>query len=290
MLEMHQPNPASGYRRIWLGVLVILAIAAVIYSRIDSRLFDRIGMTMADTAAPALEVVSDTSLTAKAAWTNLSIFLDQRNEVERLQQEIEELRGWRQAAQRLERENASLRALNTVSLPHRWRFITAKVIGGAHGPFLNSAVLDAGAASGIVDGSPVLDGNGLAGRVGGLGKRTSRVLFLTDLSSRVPVRLHPSGIQAVLAGDGHADPKLTLISNAESVRVGDEVFTSGSGGVFTAGLPIGRVTSIDAGEKRVSLAARYGDLTFVRVIDPTGATEIGNPGIVVKDPVPPDAE
>ena len=112
-------------------------------------------------------------------------------------------------------------------------------------------------ADGIVDGWAAMDGLGLVGRISGVGNKTARVILLTDTSSRVPVTIQPSGQQALLIGDNTAAPVIDFIEDADQVRPGDRIMSSGDGGVFPAGLLVGQVAEDPGGRMRARLAADY---------------------------------
>ncbi|MGN6947951.1 rod shape-determining protein MreC, partial [Neisseria sp. P0014.S009] len=82
--------------------------------------------------------------------------------------------------------------------------------------------------------------------------------LLTDPSSRIPVTILPSGQHALLTGDNTALPALDFIESPENLRPGDRVVSSGDGGVFPPGLPVGQVALASDGRLRVRLAADYG--------------------------------
>jgi cell shape-determining protein MreC len=88
---------------------------------------------------------------------------------------------------------------------------------------------------------PRWTGIGLVGRISGVGSRTSRVILVTDTSSRIPVTIQPSGQKAMLSGDNSPLPPLDFVEDDDEVRPGDRVVTSGDGGVFPAGLLVGQV-------------------------------------------------
>ena len=88
-----------------------------------------------------------------------------------------------------------------------------------------------------------MDGIGLVGRISGVGQNTSRVILLSDASSRVPASVQPSGQRAMVAGDNSSAPLLDFLENSDLVRPGDRVVTSGDGGVFPAGVLIGSVAA-----------------------------------------------
>jgi rod shape-determining protein MreC len=111
-----------------------------------------------------------------------------------------------------------------------------------------------------------MDGIGLVGRISGVAKNTSRVILLTDASSRIPVTIQPSGQRAIVAGDNSATPPIDFIESPDLVRPGDRVVSSGDGAVFPAGLVVGQVATDPGGRLRVRLAADYERLKFLRVL------------------------
>ena len=278
-----EANIEQPSRKRWflIALLVVLGFAILLYSRIDGRVLDRASGWLVDASAPALFVTNAVSRRVESWWVDFEAFLDGQSEVARLRRELEVMRDWRRIAENLEVENASLRALNNVNLPPLQPAVTAQIVAGPQGPFLNSVIVDAGAADGIRDGFPVVDGHGLVGRIVGIGKRASRILLLTDLSSRVPVLILPSGTQAILAGDGSDQPLLVLFADRTNITKGERVLTSGQGDIFAPGLPIGEVVLVDPGEIRISLFAQYNNLSFVRILESTSAPAIENPTIIL---------
>ena len=110
-------------------------------------------------------------------------------------------------------------------------------------------------------------GEGLIGRVVDIGVRSSRVLLIDDLNSRIPVVVGPDRERAVLAGDNSLRPKLIYLAANAQVRQGARIMTSGQGGVFPPGIQIGAVSSIDANGIRVETFVTTSELEYVRIID-----------------------
>jgi rod shape-determining protein MreC len=92
------------------------------------------------------------------------------------------------------------------------------------------------------------------------------------------VTVLPSGQRAMVAGDNSPLPPLDFVETPDLVRPGDRVVSSGEGGVFPAGLPVGQVVEGRDGRLRVSLAADYLRLEFLRVLRSQEAPTIGDPG------------
>ena len=122
---------------------------------------------------------------------------------------------------------------------------------------------------------------GSSGRVVGVGERASRLMLLTDFSSRVPVVIQPGAKRAMLSGDGTPAPKLEFIDGSDRMKPGDQVETSGDGGVFPPAIPVGRVVATPGGTWRVVLAADYDRLEFVRLVRYKPDTRIDQPGDLV---------
>jgi rod shape-determining protein MreC len=89
-----------------------------------------------------------------------------------------------------------------------------------------------------------------------VGLRAARVLLVTDLNSRVPVLIENEHARAVLAGDNSARPGLLYVEPQTAVKIGDRVVTSGDGGLFPPGLPVGTVAAIEDGANLVILTDR----------------------------------
>ena len=110
--------------------------------------------------------------------------------------------------------------------------VTAHVIGRANRPFLNTMILDAGKAQGVKPGEAVVDARGMIGRIFLAGDHTSWVILLTDLNSRIPVAIEPGNIQAIMTGDNTAAPSLETLGQGVQLKDGDQIVTSGDGGLL----------------------------------------------------------
>src|SRR5690606_6169932 len=132
-----------------------------------------------------------------------------------LRRELQRMSGWKEAAVQLEQQNAKLLAQNNVRIDPALTSVTGRVMVDSGTAFRQSVLLNVGQRDGIVDGWAVMDGLGLVGRISGLGQRTSRVILLTDPSSRLPVTIQPSGQHALLTGDNTQLPFLDFLENAD---------------------------------------------------------------------------
>lgn len=278
---------ARPIRRILVGMLVVLLLLLFLIWRIDSPRMERFRSALVDAVVPSfswalapvtriVEMVED--------FQSYTRIYEQNQELRR---ELQQMKAWKEAALQLEQENARLKDLNQVRLDPKLTHVTGVVLADAGSPFRQSVLLNVGARDGIRDGWATMDGIGLVGRISGVGQRTSRVILLTDTSSRIPVTVQPSGQKALLSGDNTAAPLLDFIEKPDLVRPGDQVITSGDGGVFPAGLLVGAVAQGTDRRLRVRLAADYGRLEFLRVLRSHAIETITDPGGLVAPPLPP---
>ncbi|MEQ9448616.1 MAG: rod shape-determining protein MreC, partial [Rhodospirillaceae bacterium] len=143
---------------------------------------------MTDAVAPVLRVMSEPAAAISNVVSNVRELAAIREQNADLREDNERLLSWQAAAQKLERENRALRSLLSLVPDPSASFITGRVIADAGGAFAQSVVVMAGASDGARKGQVVMTGEGLVGRVMSVGGYSSRVLLITDINSRIPVR------------------------------------------------------------------------------------------------------
>ncbi|MBL0932042.1 MAG: rod shape-determining protein MreC, partial [Alphaproteobacteria bacterium] len=194
-------------------------------------------------------------------------YADVHEENRRLREENLRLLHWQQVARNLEAENRAMRDMQRVATEPGLTFVTARVIADAGGAFVRSVLIAAGTRDGIAKGQPALVPDGLVGRVGETGERAARVLLLTDLNSHVPVPIEGTRDRAIIDGDNSDMPKLTFLSSGARPQLGDRIVTSGDGGVFPPGLPVGIVVQTGEHGVRVRPFADFHRLEAIRIVD-----------------------
>jgi rod shape-determining protein MreC len=268
-------------RRLLIGVVALCLLAIFLVWRIDSPRVERFRVQVTDRVVPSM----DWAMTPVTGMINLlrdfqsyQRLSDQNRE---LRSELRQMQAWKEAALQLEQENARLLDLNNVRLDPRLTFITGVVLADSGSPFRQSVLLNVGSRDGVVDGWAAMDGIGLVGRISGTGKNTARVILLTDAASSIPALIQPSGQKALVSGDNTAAPVVDFLENADLVRAGDRVISSGDGGVFPAGLLIGQIATDPAGQLRVRLSADYERLEYLRVLRHLGVAPVTDSGTIV---------
>jgi rod shape-determining protein MreC len=184
----------------------------------------------------------------------------------KLRQEVRELEGARDAAIALKNVNDRYEALLKLKTEPPVPMVTGRTIVDVRGPFSNARLIDTGSASGVQVGDPAMSEHGVVGRVVGVTRGVSRLLMVTDVDSRTPVLVDRSNGRAILTGDGSAYPRMEYVRGRDPVKVGDIILTSGDGGVFPRGLPVGVAVKDLKGGWRVRLYSDETPIDFVRVL------------------------
>lgn len=275
------PDFATPIRRVLIGLLAIALVGLFLFWRIDSPRAEKMRTVVIDRVVPSFEwaMAPVTQISEMIAGFQSYARLYEQNQ--ELRRELRKAAEWKEAAVRLQEENSKLSALNEVRIDPELTSVTGVVMVDSGSAFRQSVLLNVGSRDGIVDGWATMDGLGLVGRISGVGERTSRVILLTDPSSRIPVTIQPSGIRALLTGDNSPYPLLDFIENPDNVRAGDRAVTSGDGGVFPSGLLVGHVAQGADGRTRLRLAADYGRLEFLRVVRSHPAEQLTDAGALI---------
>lgn len=162
----------------------------------------------------------------------------------------------------LEEENAELRARNVeleesaqsvkrlqdlldLRDTHNLQSTAARIISGAADSWSSTVTIDKGSADGVSPGMPVTSSSGVIGQVISCGANQATVRLLLDENSSISAMVQSSRAQGMLTGSATGEVTLRLVRTNQNVAIGDVVITSGLGGVFPKGLPLGQVTSVE---------------------------------------------
>jgi rod shape-determining protein MreC len=222
-----------------------------------------------------------------------------RSDNRELRERVAALEERRRVFDDLERENAELRDLLAIANRTELETVAARVVALAPSNFEWTITIDVGSNDGVDRGMPVIDGDGLVGRVIQVTPDASRVLLAIDPSFSAAARSARNGEVGILDGRGGDPMVFRLLDPAAVIEVGDAVTTSSyQGGVFPAGIPIGTVSQVTEGsspltrEVQVNPYVDFTRLQHVLVVFSTGIDDIppfeGSEGLEFRrPPVPP---
>ena len=145
--------------------------------------------------------------------------------------------------------------------------VVAKVLSDKGSPFLKSIIINKGSKQGLYLGMIAMDGEYLVGKVVEVNYLSSRVLLLSDLNSKIPVTLEPGGLLSILSGTGEDHGVIQYTKKYKEIQSQSIIYTSGTSGLFKAGIPIGRINSKFLGDKKkVEFFSDFSQLRFVKIL------------------------
>jgi rod shape-determining protein MreC len=248
-------------------ILILLSVAIIVLGKADQSAFESLRIGLTDKVAPALDAVSRPFAAAASVVDRVRGVFTMYQENQRLEVENERLLQWQQIALKLSSDNQQLRGLLKAVPEKAVSYVTARVIANSGGRYVRTVMINAGTEEGLARGQAAVASEGLIGRLTEVGSRASRVLLITDLNSRIPVTVERSHTSAVLAGDNSERPRLLYANDADSLKVGDRIITSGEGGVFPPSLPVGVIASLANGIPQVEPYVELSQLSYLVVVD-----------------------
>ncbi len=245
--------------------LLFVAFALVILSRLDHPYVRAVRDALSPGITGVLTEVSKPLAPIRESYARYQQLWSMQGELERLRAENRELKGWQWRAIQLEqRVNELSKAVNAVARETR-PYVTARVVAYSTGPFARSAVIDAGRERLIKSGFPVINADGLVGRVVEVGEGYARVLLVNDVNSRIPVDVGKARLRAIAEGTNGARIKLRYLPVNAQVTNGAVIATSGVDGLFPSGLRLGMVV-MEGGRAAVEPVTNLERLGFVSVL------------------------
>ena len=260
-------------QRFSLLSLVILSIILIFTETLETRPLDIVRSFFKDVIYRSSIVISAPENSFNSFNSFVKSHLNLYENYEELKEENSKLKNSITETDFLELENNQLRKLIEEQVTSKNNLVSSRVMLDKQSPYVNSFIINVGSNKKIKNGMAVLDGKNFIGRIVDVNFFSSRVLLVSDLNSKIPVLIEPSGHHAILNGRGNNKPTLEYLPEKHNIQNGYKVYTSGKGGIFTPGIPIGEVAVEDKMTK-VSLFSDLNQVTFANV--DLGNIERGN--------------
>jgi rod shape-determining protein MreC len=222
-----------------------------------------------------------------------------RSDKTRLEAELRLAQFRLQRYEALEAESQRLRALRDSTAEVTDRFVVGDVMDVDLDAFRERVLVDKGARDGVFVGQAVLDAGGVFGQVSRVGELTAEVILISDAAHAIPVQVNRNGLRTIAVGTGDVGRlKLPYLPTSAGVVAGDLLVTSGLGGVFPAGYPVGTVAEVkrdpaqslaDVDVKPAAALDRSRELMFVWLKAQQPAVAPAAPVATPAAPVPPAA-
>ncbi len=187
------------------------------------------------------------------AWNWVGDLFSAKSQNKALKKEVQQLQAGLAQELTTQAENEQLRALVDFHtdrvFPKDVTLVTARVIARSTSAWYSTATINAGSGAGVDVYDPVINGQGLVGRISKVYANSSQVLLVTDQQSYIDSMVEPGGAQGIISGSVTGDVTLDYVDKNEKVKVGQYIVTSGrNSSVFVRGIPIGQVESVGSQE------------------------------------------
>ena len=248
-----------------LLTLLFLSVLVIILSNFDFKIirFIKIGVNEIVYRSSLLVSIPENRIIKIKA--RIKDHLEIYDNYKSIETELENIKQKKLSNNFLKLENKKLRNLINESIVSNK--ILAKVIIDNESPFLRSIVLNKGSKDKIKIGMAVVDKTYLVGKVIEVNFTNSRALLLSDLNSKIPVLLEPIGMQAVASGTGKDYGEIEFSKNEYEKEIKTKeiiVYTSGLGGLFKPGLPVGKIYKDNL--KKINFFSDFRQLEYVNII------------------------
>ena len=248
-------------QRFSLVALILFSVVLIVLSRINFPAINYLKIGLNEVVYRVSFIVSLPEQQLNRSLIAINNHLNLYNDHDQLKEKFKSLRGKELDNEYLKFENERLRKIIDEYIINTDELV-AKVLLDKESPFLRSIILNKGSKDKIRIGMAVLDGPYLVGKVVEVNYATSRVLLISDLNSKIPVILEPGDIQSIMSGSGKNNGQIQYFKTENILNEKKIVFTSGSGGIFKSGIPIGEIIS---GEE-IKFFSDLSQLTFVKVV------------------------
>ena len=248
-------------QRFSLVALILFSVVLIVLSRINFPAINYLKIGLNEVVYRVSFIVSLPEQQLNRSLIAINNHLNLYNDHDQLKEKFKSLKGKELDNEYLKFENERLRKLIDEYIINTDELV-AKVLLDKESPFLRSVILNKGSKDKITIGMAVLDGPYLVGKVVEVNYATSRVLLISDLNSKIPVILEPGDIQSIMSGSGKNKGQIQYFKTENILNEKKLVFTSGSGGIFKSGIPIGEINS---GEE-IKFFSDLSQLTFVKVV------------------------
>ena len=254
----------SAQQRFSLLLLIFFSLILISLSKFNFKAIDYVRMSFKEIAYRSSFIVSIPEKYIKIGYYSFKDHLKLYKDYENTKLELEILKSKELNNKYIIAENKRLKeTIEEIKFSNE--DVYAKVLLDKDSPFLKSFIINKGSKQKIKLGMAVLDKGYLVGKIIEVNFSTSRVLLLTDLNSKIPVNIEPGGIQSIMSGTGKEYGEIQYFKNQKNISEGDIVYTSGAGGVFKSGIPIGKISLNQNKNIQINYFTDFSQLRFVKI-------------------------
>lgn len=253
-------------RRLLVIALFLISFFFILLSKVDSVVIEAANKAALEVSGPVMQVVEYPSRIIHRIYTFFYDISHIYIENKALREENKQLIMLQNKLRALEVENQLLSRLLNYVPPADAGFVSAKIIAESGDNFTHILLVYIGDEQ-VKKGQIVMGEESVIGRIDEVSGHYARVILITDINSKIPVTVERTRARAILSGDNTATPKLIFLRSSADVKEGDVIVTSGVGGMFPTGLPVGFVSSAQNSDITVETIDDIGRIEYVRIVD-----------------------
>ena len=253
-------------QRFSLIGLIFFSIGLLILSKINLPVTNYLKITLNEIVYRSSFIISIPEKKIQDLSNKIKNHYNVYNDYLLVKEKIKILQSKKYNTQFLEEENERLKKTINEYI-YNSEELVAKVLIDKNSPFLKSIIVNKGSKDNVKLGMAVLDQSYLVGKIVEVNYSTSRALLISDLNSKIPVGIEPGNIQSILSGTGRINGKIEYLETDISIEDKSIVYTSGSGGLFKPGIPIGTYhKETEENYEIVNFFSKLSQLTFVKLV------------------------
>ena len=265
-------NQGTGGRELVVCLIISIVLFTVGVRTGDSGPLGAVRGAFQTITTPVRLVGSAISLPFQGLGNIFSNLTADQATLSELEAENDQLRSRNAELEEAEQTATRLQGLLDLQNTYDLQSTAAHIISGSSDSWSSTVTIDKGTTSGLSVGMAVTSSSGVIGQIVECGATSSTVLLVTDESSSISAMVQSSRAQGMLNGSAAGEVRLDMIRTDQTVEVGDIVVTSGLGGVFPKGLPLGKVTSVEKNP---------GSMYYTIVVEPYAHTENAEEVLVI---------
>lgn len=231
-------------RIIALAFLVVIILVSVSVNSDPNREPTVFARALLEVVGTFQEGVAKSTRGLENLWREYFYLVGLREENRRLKTTLEHAKGELSSLREIERTNRRLQQLMNFAKDYDLPVVGARVVAWDPGPWFKTLTIDRGSADGVMSGQPVVNEQGVVGRIVEVAPRFAKVLLITDYNSRIDALISRNRERGIVAGRGEKTLSIMYVRKNIEVLRDDMVVTSGMGGMFPKGIPLGRISRV----------------------------------------------
>jgi len=259
---------------VWLGLLVLLALFSTLTHR--QRDYNRVESSIVDGILPVFSIFNTLKISVLSGWNHYIYLVHTQGDNEQLNKQVVQLRSENNRLREQIQSEMRLRRVLQLKTQVGGPVQIAEVVGRGPSPFLQALFINKGRKDGLIRGMPVLQADGLVGRVEKTSDHHAQVILLNDPGFAVDCLSQRSRVRGVWTGHPDGFCQIKYVSRNDDIQTGDTIITSGLDELFPKGITLGRV-------KRVVSQVK-GNFLFVEVSPLVNLGQIEEVLVIQKKP------